>query len=378
MGTYDFVVGIFVGIGLAALALVVQTSRVPAVRASYSGEIAGSTVRRNTTQKKYLRAVGQQIHVTKLAGYLFFGTIVSVEDRLRTLIQDEVFNETPIRFLILDLSHVSGIDYSAAEAFSRISRIFSQKGVTLYVSGVDAKGPLGSSLISVGLLSQEGIEVTLFEDLNSALESCENELLKTFYANKDARSRRNGSTRLDVPGQDGSHVLHPTYSIDAQFSSPRFNHLHRSAISTLEQQPPETRYHNFKEPLKLILQTFQGLTEKKRRLLVPRNNLLREKTLCPWHCPLHPRRISQGLLPSRRRHPARGLRTPPRTVFREHSCGHYMWGIAFFLGDRSHSDGASRKGLCYLAPKPQELDQASRRASGCCAGVVEDFVEVDE
>jgi SulP family sulfate permease len=261
MGMYDFVQGIFVGIGLAALALVVQTSRVPAIRASYSGEIAGSTVRRNPTQWHYLRAVGQQIHVTKLAGYLFFGTIVSVEDRLRTLIQDDTFADNPIRFLVLDLFHVSGIDYSAAEAFSRISRIFSQKNVTLYVSGVKADGPLGSSLISVGLLAQDGIEVRLFEDLNSALESCENELLKTFYASRDARSRRR-SMRLEVPSRDGSHEERPAYTIDAQFSSPRFNHLQRSALSALEQQPVEIRYHNFKEPLKLILQTFQGLTEK--------------------------------------------------------------------------------------------------------------------
>src|SRR5580658_4107359 len=101
MGIYDFVIGIFAGILLAFVSLVVQTSRIPAVRASYSGEVAGSTVRRNPIQHRYLREVGNQIHVTKLAGYLFFGTIVSVEDRIRDLIDDEAFHERPIRFLIL-------------------------------------------------------------------------------------------------------------------------------------------------------------------------------------------------------------------------------------------------------------------------------------
>ncbi len=116
MGIYDFVVGIFAGVGLAFISLVVQTSRVPAVRASYSGEIAGSTVRRNPAQYRYLRDVGQQIHVTKLAGYLFFGTIVSVEERIRALIEDEAFHQRPLRFLVFDLYHVTGLDYSAAEA----------------------------------------------------------------------------------------------------------------------------------------------------------------------------------------------------------------------------------------------------------------------
>src|ERR1700733_12814598 len=110
MGTYDFVVGIFVGVGLAFVSLVVQTSRIPAVRASYSGEVVGSTVRRNPTQYRYLRHVGTQIHVTKLAGYLFFGTIVSVENSIRALVDGEAFYERPIRFLVFDLWHVIGID----------------------------------------------------------------------------------------------------------------------------------------------------------------------------------------------------------------------------------------------------------------------------
>ncbi|KAM0146914.1 hypothetical protein ACHAQE_010519 [Botrytis cinerea] len=267
MGVYDFVAGIFLGIGLAFVSLVVQTSRIPAVRASYSGEIAGSTVRRNATQSRYLRDVGQQIHVTKLAGYLFFGTIVSVEERIRALVEDEAFTERPIRFLIFDLYHVTGIDYSAAEAFLRLNRIFSKKGVTLSLSGVDPEGPIGSHLRSVGLgqglVIDDGNEVTLFQDLNSALESCENELLKTLYASQQARANHNGTTdHLEVPASR-SRGKSFSHSFDTQFSSPRRNQLFRMATNALEETTvPDIKYSNFKEPLRLILQTFQGLTNK--------------------------------------------------------------------------------------------------------------------
>jgi SulP family sulfate permease len=259
MGTYDFVVGIFIGIGLAFVSLVVQTSRIPAVRASYSGEVAGSTVRRNPTQYRYLRHVGTQIHVTKLAGYLFFGTIVNVETHIRGLVEEEAFHERPIRFLVFDLWHVTGIDYSAAEAFSRLNRVFSRKGVTLVMSGVDAEGPLGLSLRAVGI-GQDGTsnEVRMFEDLNSALESCENDLLKSFYASKERLRRNSGVANLDVPSKNRAR----SHTLDAQFSSPRRNQLQQVATTTLNESPAEARYQNFKQPLRLILQTFQGLTDK--------------------------------------------------------------------------------------------------------------------
>ncbi|CZT01608.1 related to sulfate transporter [Rhynchosporium agropyri] len=258
MGIYDFVVGIAAGVGLAFVSLIFQTSTVPAVRASYSGEVAGSTVRRNPTQYRYLRDVGQQIHVTKLAGYLFFGTIVSVEDRIKGLIEEEAFHQRPIRFLVFDLTHVTGIDYSAAEAFNRLSRILGLKNVTLLMSGIRDESDIGRGLRATGV-GDGANEVKMFEDLNSALESCENELLKTLYASRDARAIRNATTpHLDAPvrPRSGSHTF------DTQFSSPRRGHLLRAATTTLDNTSGESRFLNFKEPLRLILQTFQGLTDK--------------------------------------------------------------------------------------------------------------------
>jgi sulfate permease, SulP family len=258
MGVYDFVTGIFLGIGLAFASLAVYTSRVPAIRASYTGEIVRSTVRRNPTQHSYLLKVGEQVHVTKLAGYLFFGTIVSVEERIRALVEDEAFHLRPIRFLVLDFWHVTGIDYSAAEAFLRLNRVLSKKGVTIVMSGLTPGGPLGTTLLAVGL---DPKEVKPFAELNSAIESCENELLKTLYSSQDARSTRHAPSHLDVPGR-GSPGRQQSHSIDAQFSSPRRNQLARVANITLDESPGESKWQNFKAPLRLILQTFQGLTDK--------------------------------------------------------------------------------------------------------------------
>ncbi|KZF26373.1 hypothetical protein L228DRAFT_264776 [Xylona heveae TC161] len=258
MGVWDFVIGILIGIILACVSFVVQTSRKSAIRASYSGEIAVSTVRRHVLQHRFLTKVGQQTHVVKLAGYLFFGTIVSVENRVRAMIDEKSFNEKPIRFLIFDLLHVYGIDFSAAEAFTRISRLLHTRNVKMIVSGVSQDGEMGKSLRNVGLWEKDDVEI--FEDLNSALEFCENEQLKAFYHKRDDLARKHGRTNvLNVPRQPSL-----SFSYDTTFSSPRRQHLQQAATTTLndlDAQAP-AKWQNFKQPLPLILQTFQDLTEK--------------------------------------------------------------------------------------------------------------------
>ncbi|KAM7224326.1 cyclic nucleotide-binding domain containing protein [Rhypophila decipiens] len=267
MGIHDFVVGIGVGILLAFISLIYQASRVPAVRATYSGEVVGSTVRRNPTQQHYLRQVGRQIKVMKLSGYLFFGTIVSVEDKIRHLIADDSFKSCPIKFLIIDLRLVTGIDYSAGEVFNTISRLLNGKEIELVLSGVDPECTLGRSLRAVGL-GADGIEVKLLPELNSALEYCENELLKTLVANQEAEavrtSRTAPTTNLDVPDQAGSLPVPRHSSLDMFASSPRRSHLHEAARISLDQMEIKRapRWQSFKEPLRLMLQIFQDVSDK--------------------------------------------------------------------------------------------------------------------
>ncbi|KAH7022849.1 sulfate transporter family-domain-containing protein [Ilyonectria destructans] len=266
MGIHDFVVGIGVGILLAFVSLILQTSRVSAIRGNYSGDIVTSTVRRNPSQHHYLHEVGRQIYIVKLTGYLFFGTVVSVEEKIRGLLEESTFAKQPIKFLILDLWHVTGLDYSAGEAFNTISRLLDHKAVDLVLSGVDTESQLGRNLRAVGLGS-DGIEVMMLPDLNSALESCENELLKTLYARQEELSlKRISAQNLDVPARASAFS-----SFDAPFNSPRRNHLveaARDALSSVDVQRP-SKWMSFKEPLRLMLQIFQGLSEKNEDFWFP-------------------------------------------------------------------------------------------------------------
>ncbi|POS81506.1 sulfate transporter family protein [Diaporthe helianthi] len=268
MGMYDFVIGIGVGVLLAFASLIFQASRVSAIRATYSGEVVGSTVRRNPSQQHYLQKVGNQVFLMKLSGFLFFGTIVGVEDRIRKLIADDEFARKPIKYLILDLQQVTGLDYSASEAFSTVSRLLAAKEIILLLSGVDTDSPIGRDLRAVGLgTSSNGTQVIFSPSLNSALENCENELLRTFYTSQEAfkSSRNAGVSGLDVPvgkslDADDNHHL----SDNLLGSSPRRSHLHKAAQESLTQRDVMrlSRWQNFKEPLRLMLQIFHDLSDR--------------------------------------------------------------------------------------------------------------------
>ncbi|PGH36828.1 hypothetical protein GX50_00285 [[Emmonsia] crescens] len=277
MGAWDFVIGIVIGIILACVNFVVQTAQKSAITATYSGQVAISTVRRHPLHVRFLKDAGKQTFVLKLAGFLFFGTIVSVEKRVRGLIEEETFKDRPIRFLVLDLTRVNGLDFSAAEAFTRLNRILWKRRVHMIISGIDVEGEVGISLQNVGLFEKEN-EVEIFETLNAALEYCENELLKVLYQRKDAmigsddHDHNHNPPRFLEVSQPQPHILP-----DTLFNSPRGHYLHQVATTTLREaeatplsnKTVSQKWSSFQQPLPVLLQTFQGLTQENEDFWFP-------------------------------------------------------------------------------------------------------------
>jgi SulP family sulfate permease len=102
---------------------------------------------------------------------LFFGTIANVEDTIRALVAPAAWVRRPLRFLVLDLALVPGVDMSAAEALVRVQRVLASRGVGLCIAGVYDMG-ISRALASVGLYEAPGVE--RFETVNEALECAYN------------------------------------------------------------------------------------------------------------------------------------------------------------------------------------------------------------
>ena len=177
MGIFDFVLGIIVGILIACFSFLVDSTKLQTVNGEYNGNVAKSTVYRDYVQTKFLDGIGEQIYVLKLQNLLFFGTILSIEEKIERLLQISNKDATKrrIKYLILDFKNINAdnIDYSAAEGFNRIKRFTETKRIKLIISSIKERDRIYNAFNNVGLLN----DVELFADLNSALEWCENEFL---------------------------------------------------------------------------------------------------------------------------------------------------------------------------------------------------------
>lgn len=160
MAVFGFMQGIILGLLLACVFFVVIYSKRQVVRDEFSGASVRSTVRRILAQQKYLDSNASQIHVLRLQGFMFFGTADQVEQRIHALIQEAIHKKQRLKFLIVDLSLVSGIDLTAAEMFGRIRRQLRRRIIHFMASGMRVS------------------YLPYFDSLNEALEWCENALLQ--------------------------------------------------------------------------------------------------------------------------------------------------------------------------------------------------------
>ncbi|KAF4588225.1 hypothetical protein EYR38_010192 [Pleurotus pulmonarius] len=261
MTVWDFVIGVLFGIIMSCFFFVVQNSQVPSIRAVHNGETAMSSVRRPSSQRDYLREVSKQTTIMNLQGFLFFGTIVSVEECIRDLIEGASWNRNPVRFLVLDLSMAAGIDMSAAEAFVRVHRLVMAKHVILVFCGFDSRSAIGQALETVEVLGANGVE--LFSTLNDALEWTENAYLRAWF-----RSHKTEISAYALPGRREADIQFA----ESLGTSPRISHLHDAGNRTIAQAQGFQHNVNVEdrlEPFNTLVKAFSSYGEISVELFRP-------------------------------------------------------------------------------------------------------------
>ncbi|OCH91545.1 hypothetical protein OBBRIDRAFT_728492 [Obba rivulosa] len=258
MTVWDFVIGVLFGIVVSCFFFVVQSSQRQSIRALHNGEAVMSSVRRPGAHRAYLREVTKQTTILRLQGFLFFGTIAYVEESIRTLVEDAHWQRHPIRFLILDLTLVAGVDMSAAEAFVRVQRVLQSRQVVLVFCGVQVDSSVGQALQNVGLLGTDSVE--LFETFNDALEWTENVYLRAWFL-----SQKPEGLEVVLPGRQDSMMAY----YGSLSTSPRQAHLLEAGWRTIARDhSPSQITENF-EPLNTLVKVFSSYGSIDRQRFQP-------------------------------------------------------------------------------------------------------------
>ena len=162
--------GVEVGLVLAVVLFAVNYGRIELVREVPFGETYHSNVDRPPAERAVLQTMGDLVQILRLNGFVFFGSASGLLERIRKRVE-----ATPLRFLVIDLRRVTGVDSSAVVAFVKVMHLAEAHGFELVFTG--ASELVRRQLRQGGVVESEGI-VRFEPDLDRGLQRCEEGLLE--------------------------------------------------------------------------------------------------------------------------------------------------------------------------------------------------------
>jgi SulP family sulfate permease len=165
-----FLPGVVLGLVLAVVLFVVNYGRIELVREVAFGETYHSNVDRPPRERAALEAMGDRVQILRVNGFVFFGSTNGLLERIRKRVE-----AAPLRFLVIDLRRVTGVDSSGVVAFVKVVHLAEAHGFELVFTG--ASDHVRKQLAQGGVVESEGI-VRFEPDLDRGLQRCEEGLLE--------------------------------------------------------------------------------------------------------------------------------------------------------------------------------------------------------
>ena len=170
-----FVEGIAVGLFAALALFAIRLSRMDVIEASLTGRGLRSRKVRSVPDRAILLDRGDRIRIFRLRGYVFFGSVYRLVDRLQ-----EPLSDAPVpSFIVLDCTGVLGFDFSSTSVLCEFLRTAYSSGVRLVICA--PPGRFRSEVVhNLPVAVVNGLE---FEtDLDRALERCEDMNIAAFQS----------------------------------------------------------------------------------------------------------------------------------------------------------------------------------------------------
>lgn len=181
---FGYPTGGLIGFVLSCIIFVFRYRAIGAVRRHMTRATMASILIRPPEDDAYLRSRGEAVHVYFLSGYLFFGSSDSLYERIRSDVDRQ--QGEAVRFLVLDLASVSGLDISALKSLAKLTGYCERRGIRMAYTGLQER--YRRALESGRFIGSDAAKS--FETRSDALEWAEEELLA------EARSLRGDARGL--------------------------------------------------------------------------------------------------------------------------------------------------------------------------------------
>jgi SulP family sulfate permease len=163
--------GLVVGLVLAVVLFAVNYGRTELVHEVAFGTTYRSNVDRPPGERAVLHGLADHVQILRLSGFVFFGMASGLLERIRKRAET-----APLRFLLVDLRRVTGMDASAVLSFRKVALLAEASGFELVFAGVPET--VERQLLRGGVTVDDGV-IRFEPDLDRALQRCEDGLLAT-------------------------------------------------------------------------------------------------------------------------------------------------------------------------------------------------------
>ena len=169
---FGFLQGIGIGIVASVVIFVFRYSSINIIKNKMDGSSFRSSKDRSITDQRLLDYHGEQLMVLQLQSFIFFGTANSLYEKIKQFAAAK-----DIKFVVLDMQLVQGIDSSAVKSFEKLAGLIGKKEIHLLI--VNSSEKVRISFKSAGLTSNAFELLQFYNDLDHATEWCEDLIVKT-------------------------------------------------------------------------------------------------------------------------------------------------------------------------------------------------------
>jgi SulP family sulfate permease len=165
--------GVVVGILITVALFIVNYSRTTIVRHGLSGSNYHSHIDRPSAHRRVLRDKGGQIRILTLQGFIFFGTSNTLLQEVRNIAENR--EDVVVRYLIIDLEKVVGLDSSALHNFVKIRQTGVEHDFTVVYAHFSDE--VRRQFEQESFIDGSPLVSHIFPNLDYALEWCEDRVL---------------------------------------------------------------------------------------------------------------------------------------------------------------------------------------------------------